>query len=77
MHLVGNIPILGRCTSDPTGSTDATFTNSTSMVSFVSGDLPLANITGSGCGVMGISSAQHWSIASDYGVSPPQTITLS
>jgi hypothetical protein len=74
-HLVGNVPIFGRCSFDVTGSVGGTYSNSNAVLSVKTSSLTIGNVSGSGCGVAGISNGQHPTFTGDYTVTPAQIIT--
>jgi hypothetical protein len=78
-RITGNVPILGSCTFDVTGSVDATYHNSTGTLSVspVSGSgniLTISNKTGGGCATVGDTATFVGNYSVDIGGASPQVV---
>lgn len=63
------------CSFTATGTLNGTYTNSTDTIAITGGTATLSNVSGSGCGLGGISNGSTGTVTGSIKVSPGVTIT--
>ncbi|MCL2585740.1 MAG: hypothetical protein FWE35_25180 [Streptosporangiales bacterium] len=65
------------CSFDATGTLDGTYTNSSGVLAITGGSATISNVSGSSCGLGGISNGSSGSVSGSFTVSPNVTISAS
>lgn len=65
------------CSFTASGSLNGTYTNSSGTLSITGGSLTLSNVSGTFCGLGGISNGSTGSVTGNYTLSPGVTVTAA